>query len=30
MMRMVLRAERDGQLVSEDAAERMMDLCRLA
>ena len=28
MMRMVLRAEREGELVSEDIAERMMDLCR--
>jgi hypothetical protein len=30
MMRIVLRSERDGELVSEDVAERMMDLCRLA
>ena len=28
MMRMVLRAEREGELVSEDVAERMMDLVR--
>ncbi len=28
MMRMIARAERDGELVSEDVAERMMDLCR--
>ena len=28
MMRMVLRAERDGELVSEEVAERVLDLCR--
>lgn len=28
MMRMVLRAKRNGELVSEDVAERMIDLCR--
>ncbi len=28
MMRMVLRAEREGELVSEDVAERILDLCR--
>jgi hypothetical protein len=28
MMRMVLRAEREGEPVSEEVAERMMDLIR--
>ena len=30
VMRVVLRAEREGELVSEDVAERILDLCRSA